>query len=169
VLVYQTPPLDSDVVIAGMITMDLWVSSSAPDTDFTAKLIDVAPPNSDYPSGFAMNLADRIIRVRSSMDRSNPQLLKPGEVRKVTIDLLGVANRFPKGHRIRVDVSSSNFPFFDVNPNTGERLGYQTHEVVAVNTVFDDKDRPSHINLPVMAAEPMQPESARSVEPAVGR
>ena len=70
-------------------------------------------------------------------------------VRKVTIDLLGVANHFKKGHRIRVDISSSNFPFFDVNPNTGERPGYQTHEVVANNTIYHDKDHPSHINLPV--------------------
>jgi uncharacterized protein len=161
VLIFETPPLSSDVVVAGMITMDLWVSSSAPDTDFTAKLIDVAPANSDYPSGFAMNLEDRIIRVRSSVDRSKPELLKPGEVRKVTIDLLGVANNFKQGHRIRVDVSSSNFPFFDVNPNTGERPGYQTHEIVALNTVYHDKDRPSHINLPVIP-EPISSPAASS-------
>jgi putative CocE/NonD family hydrolase len=80
-------------------------------------------------------------------------LLKPGEVRKVTIDLLGVANQFKKGHRIRVDISSSNFPFFDINPNSGERPGYQTHEVVAINTVYHDKDHPSHINLPLIAVD----------------
>ena len=96
-----------------------------------------------------MNLEDRIIRVRTSQDPSKPELLKPGEIRKVSIDLLGVANRFAKGHRIRVDISSSNFPFFDVNPNTGERPGYQTHEVKAVNTVYHDREHPSHLNLPV--------------------
>ena len=149
VLVFQTPPLDSDVVIAGPLTVDLWISSSAPDTDFTAKLVDVAPPNNDYPWGYTMNLEDRIIRVRTSQDPSKPELLKPGEIRKVSIDLLGVANRFAKGHRIRVDISSSNFPFFDVNPNTGERPGYQTHEVKAVNTVYHDREHPSHLNLPV--------------------
>jgi putative CocE/NonD family hydrolase len=150
VLVFETPPLKSDVVIAGPVTVDLWISSSAPDTDFTAKLIDQFPPNKDYPWGYAMNLEDRIIRVSSSPDPSEHNLLKPGEVRKVTIDLLGVANRFAKGHRIRLDISSSNFPFFAVNPNTGERPGYQTHIVVARNTVYHDREHPSHVNLPLL-------------------
>ena len=153
VLVFQTPPLESDLVIAGPVSADLWISSSAPDTDFTAKLADVAPPNRDYPWGFAMNLADRIIRVSSGDYASAQNLLKPGEIRKVTIDLVGVANRFRSGHRIRVDISSSNFPFFDVNPNTGERPGYQTREAIALNTLYHDRERPSHINLPVMPAD----------------
>jgi uncharacterized protein len=162
VLVFQTPVLDSDTAVAGMITVDLWISSSAPDTDFTAKLIDVAPGNRDYPDGFAMNLEDRIVRVRLSPDRTKPELLKPGEIRKVSIDLLGVANRFKKGHRIRLDISSSNFPFFDVNPNTGERPGYQTHMAIAMNTVYHDKDHPSHINLPILpvSALTMQADAA---------
>jgi hypothetical protein len=155
VLAFQTPPLDSDTVVAGMITVDLWISSSAPDTDFTAKLVDVAPGNKDFPDGFAMNLEDRIVRVRLSPDRTKPQLLQPGEVRKVSIDLLGVANRFKAGHRIRLDISSSNFPFFDVNSNTGERPGYQTHVAVAMNSVYHDKDHPSHINLPILPASAM--------------
>jgi putative CocE/NonD family hydrolase len=153
VLTFQTPPIDSDVVIAGSVTVDLWISSSAPDTDFTAKLVDAYEPNTDYPWGFAMNLEDRIVRVRSAIDKANPQLLKSGEVRKVTIDLLGVANRFKKGHRIRIDISSSNFPFFDINPNTGERPGYHTHEVVATNVLYHDKDHPSRVNLPVMPVD----------------
>jgi uncharacterized protein len=156
VRVYQTLPLDADVVIAGPVTVELSISSSAPDTDFTAKLVDQAPPNRDYPWGFSMNLEDRIIRVRSSKDPAKPELLKPGEVRKVTIDLLGVGNRFKKGHRIRLDVSSSNFPFFDVNPNNGERPGYPTHEVEAVNTVYHDKDHPSVINLPMMRSNSLE-------------
>lgn len=150
VLVFETQPLTSDVVIAGPVSVDLWISSSARDTDFTAKLVDLAPPNRDYPWGYAMNLADRIIRVSSGDDVASPAFLKPGEIRRVTIDLVGTANRFPKGHRIRVDISSSNFPFFDVNPNTGERPGHQTHEVTALNTVYHDRQRPSHLNLPVM-------------------
>ena len=153
VLTFDTPPLDSDVVIAGPVTVDLWISSSAPDTDFTAKLVDMSPPNHDYPWGFAMNLEDRIIRTRFAIDPVKPELLKKGEVRKVTIDLLGVANRFQKGHRIRIDISSSNFPFFEVNPNTGERPGYQTHEEVAINTVYHDKEHPSHVNLPLMPVD----------------
>jgi putative CocE/NonD family hydrolase len=150
VLVFQTPPLASDLEIAGPVSVDLWISSSASDTDFTAKLVDVAPPNRDYPSGYAMNLADRIIRVGSGDYATARTLLKTGEIRKVTIDLVGVANRFRTGHRIRVDISSSNFPFFDVNPNTGERPGNETHEVTALNTLYHDRERPSHINLPVM-------------------
>jgi putative CocE/NonD family hydrolase len=150
VLVFQTPPLTSDLEIAGPVSVDLWISSSAPDTDFTAKLVDVAPPNRDYPWGYAMNLADRIIRVGSGDYASARTLLKAGEIRKVTLDLVGVANRFRTGHRIRVDISSSNFPFFDVNPNTGERSGYETHAITAMNTVYHDRERPSHINLPAM-------------------
>jgi len=150
VLVFQSPPLESDVVIAGPVTVDLWVSSSAPDTDFTAKLVDVAPPNRDYPWGYAMNLADRIVRVSSGDDAPARSLMKTGKIRKLTIDLIGTANRFQTGHRIRVDISSSNFPFFDVNPNTGERPGYQTHAVAAQNTVYHDREHPSHISLAVV-------------------
>ncbi len=150
VLVFETPPLASDVVVAGPVTVDLWISSSAPDTDFTAKLVDQAPPNSDYPWGYAMNLADRIIRVSSGDDAETRRLLQPGEVRKVTIDLVGTANRFRAGHRIRVDISSSNFPFFELNPNTGELPAHQTHEATALNTVYHDREHPSHLNLPVM-------------------
>lgn len=93
VLVFQTPPLQSSVVIAGPVKVRLWISSSAPDTDFTAKLIDVAPPSADYPMGYAMNLADRIVRVRTRESSAKPRLLKPGEIRKVTIDLLGDHSR----------------------------------------------------------------------------
>jgi uncharacterized protein len=156
VLVFQTPPLTADVVIAGPVTVDLWISSSAPDTDFTAKLVDLAPPNRDYPWGHAMNLADRIIRIRSGDDVAAPRLLKRGEIRKVTIDLVGTANRFQTGHRIRVDISSSNFPFFDVNPNTGESPGDQTHGVPALNTVYHDREHPSRVSLPVMPPQALE-------------
>ena len=152
VLAFQTQPLDSDVVIAGPVTVDLWISSSAPDTDFTAKLVDVAPPNKDYPFGYAMNLEDRIIRVRWSEGENKPVFLKPGEIRKVTIDLLGAGNRFAKGHSIRLDISSSNFPYFDVNLNTDEAPGHQTQMVKATNTIYHDQNHPSHINLPILSA-----------------
>ena len=150
VRVFQTPPLASDVVIAGPVSVDLWISSSAPDTDFTAKLVDVAPPSKDYPFGFAMNIEDRIIRVRWSEGYDKPRTLKPGEVRKVTVDLIAAGNRFAKGHRIRVDISSSNFPYFDVNPNTAERVGYSTHTQKALNTIYHDADHPSHLNLTLL-------------------
>ncbi|MFZ3216014.1 MAG: CocE/NonD family hydrolase [Candidatus Acidiferrales bacterium] len=150
VLVFQTPPLESDVVIAGPLSVDLWISSSAPDTDFTAKLVDVSPPTKDYPFGFAMNIEDRIIRVRWSVGLDRPVLLKPGEVRKVTVDLLAAGNRFARGHRIRVDISSSNFPYFDRNANTGERPGYSTHMEKALNAVYHDSGHPSRLNLAVI-------------------
>jgi uncharacterized protein len=145
VRVYQTAPLEADVVLAGPITLELWISSSAPDTDFTAKVIDVAPPNPDYPSGYAMNVTDRIVRVRYCKSPEHEELLRTGEVRQCSIDLLGTANRFVKGHRIRVDLSSSNFPFFDVNPNTGERVGQHTRMVEALNTVYHDRDHPTRL------------------------
>lgn len=150
VLVFQTPPLSSDVVIAGPVTVDLWISSTAPDTDFTAKLVDVEPPNMDYPSGYAMNLLDRIIDVRWSKSFVKPDFLKPGEIREVKIDLVGVANRFVKGSRIRVDISSSNFPYYPANPNTRSRPGQPSRMVIAVNTVYHDREHPSHINLPLL-------------------
>jgi putative CocE/NonD family hydrolase len=150
VLVVETPPLKSDVVIAGPVTVELWISSSAADTDFSAKLIDQFPPNADYPWGYAMNLEDGIIRVSSVPDDRQVNLLKRGEIRAVKIDLLAVANRFVKGHRIRLDISSSNFPFFAVNPNTGERVGFGRHVVIAQNTVYHDAAHPSYISLPLM-------------------
>jgi uncharacterized protein len=153
VLVFQTPPLASSLAVAGPVKVNLWISSSAPDTDFTAKLIDVAPPTTDYPSGYAMNLADRIVRVRTSVNRERSVLLKPGEVREVTIDLLGVAKRFKAGHRIRLDISSSNFPFFDVNPNTGEDEGHPTHRTIAINRVYHDAAHASKIVLPVIPTD----------------
>jgi uncharacterized protein len=156
ILVFETPFLTSDLVIAGPVTVDLWVSSSAPDTDFTAKLVDVAAPNQDYPWGYAMNLADRITRLSSGDDAATRRLLRPGEVRKVTVDLIGTANRFQAGHRIWVDISTNSFPFFEVNPNTGELPGHQTHEVTALNTVYHDQERPSHLNLPVMPPSAVQ-------------
>jgi uncharacterized protein len=152
VRVFQTAPLESDVVVAGPASVDLWISSSAPDTDFTAKLIDVAPPSKDYPFGFAMNIEDRIIRVRWSEGFDKPVPLKTGEVREVTVDLIAAGNRFAKGHRIRVDISSSNFPYFDLNPNTGERPGYSVRSEKALNSVFHDRAHPSHLNLMVLPA-----------------
>jgi hypothetical protein len=83
-----SPPLNSDVVVAGPVSVDLWISSSARDTDFTAKLVDVSPPSKDYPFGFAMNTEDRIIRVRWSNGYDKPEFLKPGEIRKATVDLI---------------------------------------------------------------------------------
>ncbi len=150
VLVFQTPPLETAVEVTGASTVTLTVASSAPDTDFTAKLIDVYPPNADYPHGYHMNLADSIIRVRYRDGWERETLMEPGEVVTVHITLPPTSNLFAAGHCIRLDVSSSNFPRFDTNPNTGEPVGRHTHTAVAHNTVFLDAARPSKIALPVI-------------------
>lgn len=150
VLVFQTTPLPAAVEVTGHITVRLWVSSSALDTDFTAKLIDVYPANPDYPAGYAMNLCDSIIRCRFRDGWEREELMVPGSIVAVTITLPPTANLFGVGHRIRLDISSSNFPRFDVNPNTGEPLGRHTHLVGADNTIHHGPDHPSHLVLPIV-------------------
>jgi uncharacterized protein len=150
VLAYQTAPLTHDLTIAGPIKVHLWISSSAVDTDFTAKLIDVYPPSLDFPAGFEMNLTDGIIRARYRGNAKQQRLMKPGEVYEVEIDPFPTANVFKKGHCVRLDISSSNFPHFDVNPNTGEPLGMNRRTAVAINTVYHDAKRPSYIVLPAV-------------------
>ncbi len=113
-LVFQTPVLAQDVEISGHVVAELWVASSAIDTDFTAKLVDVYPGNPDFPSGYHMNLVDSIIRARFRDGFESEHFLTPGEVCRVTIQLGPVSNLFKAGHRLRLDISSSNFPRFDV-------------------------------------------------------
>jgi hypothetical protein len=152
VLVFQTEPLKEQMDVVGPIVVRLFVSSSAVDTDFTAKLVDVYPPSQDFPSGFAMNLTDGIVRARYRNAPDRAELMKPGVVYELAIEPFPTANVFKKGHRIRVDISSSNFPRFDVNPNTGEPLGLSRRTVVADNSVWHDREHPSHIVLPVVGA-----------------
>ncbi len=150
VLVFQTAPLDADVEVTGPLVVRLWISSDAPDTDFTAKLVDVYPPNEDYPEGFAMNVTDGIIRARYRDSWEEPELMEPGRVYEVVIEAFPTSNLFARGHRIRVDISSSNYPHFDLNFNTGEPEGLATHRRVATNTVYLDRGRPSHAILPIV-------------------
>ena len=150
VLVFATPPLESDVEVTGAIEAQLWIASDAPDTDFTFKLLDVYPPNEDYPDGYAMNLTDGILRCRYRDSWQQPHLMKPGQVYCITIEAFPTSNLFKPGHRIRIDVSSSNFPHFDFNPNTGEPEGKATRTRVATNQVFMDRERPSHVMLPIV-------------------
>ena len=153
VLVFQTAPLTAPLAIAGPIEAELFVATDAPDTDFTAKLIDVYPPNQDYPGGYAMLLTDSIVRLRYAEDPAQTRLRTPGEVVRIRIRLSPVANLFQPGHRIRLDISSSNFPKFDVNPNTGEPEGQSRLRRVAVNQVFTDASRPSRLVLPVLPVQ----------------
>jgi putative CocE/NonD family hydrolase len=150
VLAFQTEPLKGAVQVTGPITIKLWASSSALDTDFTAKLIDVHPHSTDYPGGFAANLSDSIVRARYRNDREHAELLEPGQVYAFEIVLYPTSNVFGAGHRIRLDVSSSNFPRFDVNPNTGGPLGRERRFVLAENAIYHDPEHPSHVVLPVI-------------------
>ena len=153
VLVFQTRPLAEPVQLVGPVELDLWVATDAPDTDFTAKLLDVHPPSPDYPRGYAMLLADAIVRLRYAEDPAAPRLREPGEIVRVRLSIFATANLFLPGHRIRLDISSSNFPKFDVNPNTGEPDGAARRRRVAVNTVFVDAGRSSRVILPIFPLE----------------
>jgi putative CocE/NonD family hydrolase len=150
VLVFQTPPLERDVEVTGPIVVKLWVLSTAPDTDFTAMLLDVYPPNEDYPQGYDLNLCDGIQRARYRDGYDRARFMTPGEIYPITIELGPTSNLFKAGHRIRVHVSSSNFPRFDVNPNTGGPLGSAEGAVIAHNTIFLDASHPSHFVIPVV-------------------
>ena len=150
VLVFSTPVLEHDMEVTGSVIVKLWAASSAPDTDFTAKLIDVYPPNGDYPDGYELNIGDSIIRARYRDSREEPALMEPGTAYEFTITLYPTAVVFQRGHRVRLHISSSNFPRFDVNPNTGGPLGLEQISQAAVQTVFHDADRPSHVVLPVI-------------------
>ena len=158
VLVYQTPPLASDNEVTGRLIVKLWAASDSLDTDFTAKLIDVYPPSADFPAGVDLNVADSIVRGRYHNGLGKAQLLQAEQVYEFTIEMYPTSLVFQRGHRIRLDISSSNFPRFDVNPNTGEPLNNNRRWRIAENTVYSDTQHPSHIVLPVipsrMAKEP---------------
>jgi putative CocE/NonD family hydrolase len=145
VLVFQTEPLESDFEIRGEISVQLFVSSTAPDTDFTAKLIDVYPKSEAWPEGFAMNLTDSVIRCRYRSGFDREAWMKPDEVYEITIEPQAVGNLFARGHRIRLDISSSNFPRFDVNSNTGEPAGLEARIETATNAVHVDARNPSRL------------------------
>jgi len=144
VLVYTSEPLDDDLEVTGYVTLVLHVASSARDTDFTGKLIDVAP------DGGARTLTDGILRARYRNGKTTPELLAPGAATRLEIDLLATSNVFLAGHRIRLEVSSSNFPRFDRNPNTGAPFGTDAELRVAEQTVFHEAGRASHLVLPVI-------------------
>ena len=150
VLVFQSAPLDRDIEVTGRLIVKLWAASNAPDTDFTAKLIDVYPPNRDFPGGMDLNVADSIVRARYRHGPGKSELLKPGVPEEFTIEMYPTSLVFARGHRIRLDISSSNFPRFDVNANTGEPLNDNRRWQTAENTVYLDGKRPSRIVLPVI-------------------
>jgi putative CocE/NonD family hydrolase len=150
VCAFITEPLTENLEIAGPVSVKLWVSSDCLDTDIAVKLVDVYPATRDDPQGFAMNLSHGILRMRYHRSWEHPELLEPGRIYEVAIDLFPVANRFVRGHRIRLDIAGSNFPHFDLNPNTGEPQGRWQRKRVAHNTVWHDRVRPSHLILPIV-------------------
>ncbi|MGH9470086.1 MAG: CocE/NonD family hydrolase [Terriglobia bacterium] len=148
VLVYTTPPQQQDLEAAGSVEVHLFASSSARDTDWTAKLVDVAP------NGFAMNLTDGILRARYRTSWSHPQPLTPGKIYEFRIEAGFTDDVFLKGHRLRLEISSSNFPTFSRNTNTGNEPEKDTHFIKALQTVYHDAVHSSYVRLPLVPAEP---------------
>jgi hypothetical protein len=146
VLVYTSEPLEQDMEVTGPVVVKLHAATDGRDTDFTAKLVDV------HPDGHALNLCDGIIRGRYREGTSEQKLLNPGETYEFTIDLWPTSNVFKAGHRVRVDISSSNFPRFDRNPNTGNKWGVDAQLRAARQTVMHDATHASHILLPIIPA-----------------
>jgi uncharacterized protein len=154
VLVYSTAPMAEDTEVTGPVILELYAKSSAVDTDFTAKLVDV------WPNGFAQNLTEGIVRAKYRDSRETPELMNPGQVYRFSIDLWATSNVFKKGHVLRLEVSSSNFPRFDRNLNTGETryvktsdVGSGTQYVSATNVVLHNAEHPSALMLPVVPGE----------------
>ncbi|MBD3649010.1 MAG: CocE/NonD family hydrolase, partial [Pseudomonadales bacterium] len=146
VLVFETGALVEAMEVTGPVRVRLWVSTSAVDTDFTAKLIDVYPPNSSYPDGYRLNLTDSIQRLSFRSNNGKRELVQPDEVIEVEFELYPTSNLFAAGHRIRLDISSSNFPRFDPHSNTAD----PRVKIVARNRVYHDSKRPSHLTLPLI-------------------
>lgn len=144
VLVYSAAPFTRDTEVTGPVRVELYAKSSAVDTDFTAKLVDV------WPNGFAQNLTEGIVRAKYRVSQVEPSLLIPGQIYKFTIDLWSTSNIFLAGHALRLDISSSNFPRFDRNLNTGEDAKLAEHSIKATNTIVHDAAHPSALILPIV-------------------
>jgi len=144
ILVYSSLPLKKPLEVTGPITVTLYAKSSAPDTDFTAKLVDV------FPDGTAINLTNGIQDARFRDSLSSPSLIHPGQIYKYTIHVWPTSNLFLAGHKIRVEISSSDFPQFAPNPNTGEAFGTSSKWQIAQQTILHDREHPSSITLPVI-------------------
>lgn len=144
VLVYTTKAFAKDTEVTGPVSLDLYVSTSAVDTDFTGKLVDV------WPNGFAQNLSEGILRLRYRNSQEKPELANPGEIYQISVDLWATSNVFLTGHKLRLEVSSSNFPRFDRNQNTGEEQARGTRLLKATNVIYHDNAHPSALILPIV-------------------
>lgn len=146
ILCYTTPELDEDLEVTGPLVLHLFAATSARDTDVMAKLIDV------HPNGTAYNVAEGFIRARYRKSVIHPELVNPGEVYEYFIDMAATSIVFRRGHRIRIDITSSNFPRVDRNMNTGNAFGQDAEGVPAVQTIYHQSDYASYIDLPVIPA-----------------
>ncbi len=144
VLLFATPPLEQETEVTGPIVLKLWAETTAPDTDFTGKLVDI------FPNGSVRNLTDGIIRARYRNGTNKAELLPQGEIAEYTIDLWSTANLFKVGHRIGLEVASSNFPRFDRNMNTGGTFGQEIEMKPAIQTIYHDVAHPSRLILPII-------------------
>src|SRR4029077_9892569 len=144
VLIFTTPALTKDLEVTGPVSLDLFVSSSAVDTDFTGKLVDL------WPNGFAQDLTEGILRMRYRNSQEKPEPAAPGETYHISVDLCVTSNVFLNGHKLRLEVSSSNFPRFDRNLNTGEEQAGGTRMSKATNVIYHDKTRASALVLPLV-------------------
>jgi len=147
VLCYTTAPFEEDTEITGALQIHLYASSSACDTDFAAKLVHV------YPDGRAYNLAEGIIRASGRNFGHQPEPIQPHEIYEFVITPGHTSQHFPRGHRIRIDITSSNYPLFDRNMNTGNKIGEDAEGIVAMQSIYHDADHPSYIDLPVIPVE----------------
>ena len=151
VLSFASPPLERDVEVVGPVEAELYVSTDVPDTDIFVMLLDLYPPSPEWPEGYRLNVADGLLRLRYR-EGFDPRPLRAGERYRVAVPLYPTANRFRAGHRIGLWVSSSSFPRFDVNPNTGEPPGRHTQTRVAHTRIHHAAEAPSMVRLPVVPA-----------------
>jgi putative CocE/NonD family hydrolase len=147
VLVYSTPPMSRDLEVTGPVTLEIYAKSSAVDTDFMGKLVDV------WPNGFVQNLTEGVLRARYRDSQEKPELMNPGQIYKLNLDMWATSNVFLKGHMLRLEISSSNFPRFDRNLNTGLEARNTDHFVSATNSIYHDEQHPSALTLPIVAAK----------------
>jgi predicted acyl esterase len=145
-LIYSTPPLEQNLEVTGPVRLELFAQSSAVDTDFTAKLVDV------WPNGFAQNLTEGIVRARYRDSPEKAELMNSGKIYKFSIDLWSTSNVFLKGHRLRLEVGSSNFPRFDRNLNNGQGVGLDGAPVPATNSIYHDSGHHSALILPIVTS-----------------
>lgn len=153
VLVFETLPLTRAITIAGDVSVQLFISSDRPTTDITAKLVDVYPPTPDYPHGFAMNLSDGILRTCYRDGFEQQRALPDGDFVAITVRLYPTANRFEIGHRVRLEISSSNFPRFDINPNFEVGNDLSAVKFSALNSLYFGPDHPSCLQISMLSPE----------------